>query len=397
MQYDYKTGIYLFNDPFPIGLATTNRAISLSKGLSLVNVKMSILIIRATEDKKNVLNTKVRGKYDCLDYEYISKTTVKSSNKLFLVYSFIQQRLKLFALLFNRRKTLSFVIYPLDSLLTLIVVKLALWNSLTKIIRHVDEFPPFVLNPQKFSKLYVWIYKAFFYRIVDAVIPMTYTLADYYRNIAPQTMPFKIIPMTVDFNRFCDLTISKENYITYCGNLGYNNKDGLPDLINAFKIIADKYTNFKLKIIGSSKQMNEVKVLYELVHELNLSDRVIFTGAIPSYDVPRHLISSKVLVLSRPANKQAEGGFPTKLGEYLATGNPVVVTRVGEIDRYLIDGESAYIAKPNDFSSFAKKLDELLSNYEKALLVGKNGRLVALRNFDYKVQGANLYSFINSL
>ena len=49
-----------------------------------------------------------------------------------------------------------------------------------------------------------------------------------------------------------------------------------------------------------------------------------------------------MLVLARPDNIQAKGGFPTKLGEYLATGNPVVVTKVGEIPNYLIDGVNAF-------------------------------------------------------
>ncbi len=54
-----------------------------------------------------------------------------------------------------------------------------------------------------------------------------------------------------------------------------------------------------------------------------------------------------------PDSKQAQGGFPTKLGEYLATGNPVCATTVGEIPDYLVDGESVYFAVPGSVDSFA--------------------------------------------
>lgn len=34
----------------------------------------------------------------------------------------------------------------------------------------------------------------------------------------------------------------------------------------------------------------------------------------------------------------------TALGEYLASGTPVVVTRVGEVEDYVTDGEIAFVA-----------------------------------------------------
>lgn len=61
--------------------------------------------------------------------------------------------------------------------------------------------------------------------------------------------------------------------------------------------------------------------------------------------VPELLCRSKILALARPDNLQSEGGFPTKLGEYLSTGNLVIITDVGDIPFYLKDGESALIAK----------------------------------------------------
>jgi glycosyltransferase involved in cell wall biosynthesis len=85
--------------------------------------------------------------------------------------------------------------------------------------------------------------------------------------------------------------------------------------------------------------------------------------------------------LDRPQSRQAKYGFPTKLGEYLLTGNPVVVTSVGDIPLFLKDGESAYLVEPDNIEEFAAKLDYVLSHYEESKRVGQNGREVALKHF----------------
>ena len=40
--------------------------------------------------------------------------------------------------------------------------------------------------------------------------------------------------------------------------------------------------------------------------------------------------------------------FPTKIGEYLASGRPIVTTAVGEMPRYFEDGVTAFISAPDD-------------------------------------------------
>lgn len=96
------------------------------------------------------------------------------------------------------------------------------------------------------------------------------------------------------------------------------------------------------------------------------------------------------LVLARPNSLQARAGFPTKLGEYLATGRPVVVTDTGEIGRYLKDGENAYIVRIDECSNVqmeervAKKILEVMEDPERAERIGAAGKEVAKRCFDWR-------------
>lgn len=104
-----------------------------------------------------------------------------------------------------------------------------------------------------------------------------------------------------------------------------------------------------------------------------------------------------MLVLARPNNKQSEAGFPTKLGEYLATGKPVVVTRVGEIPEYLEDQVNAFIANPGDAGNFALKMKQVMLNYDKALNIGHAGRQLAHTTFNSTFQGNELAGWLKHL
>ena len=110
--------------------------------------------------------------------------------------------------------------------------------------------------------------------------------------------------------------------------------------------------------------------------------------------MPQYLKNAEVLVLSRPDNIQAAYGFPTKLGEYLMTGNPVVVTRVGELDNFLEDGKSCLFAKPGDAQHFAKKLKWTLENPAEAKEIGAKGKQVAEVSFNYKIEGKKIAEVI---
>ena len=98
--------------------------------------------------------------------------------------------------------------------------------------------------------------------------------------------------------------------------------------------------------------------------------------------MPQLLKNARVLALARPNNLQAQFGFPTKLGEYLLTGNIVVVTSVGDIPLYLKDRENALLAEPSNIEHFAEKMDWALSHPQECELLGARGKEVAIKHFN---------------
>lgn len=193
-----------------------------------------------------------------------------------------------------------------------------------------------------------------------------------------------IINMTVDTERFEGLEKEEtERYIAYCGK-ATNNKDGVDELIKAFAITSRTHPDVKLYIIGTPPDATDESGNLVLTEKLGVKDRVKFTGIVSSSEMPQILKNAEVLALDRPHNRQAQYGFPTKLGEYLLTGNVVVITRVGDIPLFLENGVSALLAEPNNPKDFSDKLSWALDNPEQANVIGLNGRSVALKSFNSK-------------
>ena len=220
-------------------------------------------------------------------------------------------------------------------------------------------------------------------------------LKNYFIGIGVPAKKITIVNMTVDPTRFEDVQkdSNAEKYIAYCGTAS-NNKDGVDRLIKAFGIVAQKYKDLKLYIIGRIPTPDDESGNLQLVKSLGIKDQIVFTGVVPAEQMPQLLTNATVLALARPDSLQAQNGFPTKLGEYLLTGNPVVVTKVGDIPLFLKDGESALFAEPDNVEEFADKLCWALEHPVEGNKIGLNGRNVAMENFDASIETKKIINII---
>lgn len=204
----------------------------------------------------------------------------------------------------------------------------------------------------------------------------------------------EIVNMTVDSTRFEGVTKSAGKYfIAYCGNAS-NNKDGVDRLIEAFSLISSKYQDLLLYIIGQAPNQNEKDSNAQLAINMGIADKVVFTGPVNYNDLPQMLTDAAVLVLCRPDSLQAKYGFPTKLGEYLLSGNPVVITDTGDISKFLVNQDSAMIVDPNSIEDFALKIGWLIDHPEEAKRIGKKGQKVALRHFNARIEAKKIVDFM---
>lgn len=224
-------------------------------------------------------------------------------------------------------------------------------------------------------------------RQLTGMFVISTALKEYFVKIGVQESRIHIINIIVDSSRFdgVEREPNVEPYIAYCGS-AYNNKDGVDQLIKAFAITHKTHKRVKLYIVGAGPKNDEECSNTQLAKDLGVEESVVFTGLMSAEKIPQVLKNAIVLALDRPNNIQAEYGFPTKLGEYLLTGNPTILTSVGDLPLFLKSGVNTLFALPDEPEDFATKLNWCLEHFAEAQRIGRNGRDVAQLHFNYAIE-----------
>ena len=373
---------------YPEGGAQTNRIRTYTRGLSELGHSVKLLMTYPTYREDRVCHDPYGN--ECF---YISN---KWTQKYFLIYLIVC--LICFPDFLNRicRKNKVDVIILQDNLLInrYWVYFYSRWCRI-KIIRDISEYPTFYIRDNLKglklikNKLNFW----FDCHLLDGIVFMTDLCRNFYLPFLKRRICTDILPMTVEPDRFCVNRSVCDKNIVYCGDMG-GNKDGVDILITAFSLIAKNFRNVKLLLLGNTSDKAIFLKYQDFVVKEGLTRQVEFLGQVARDKIPYYLCNASLLVLARPDNKQAQGGFPTKFGEYLATGNPVIVTDTGEISKYLSDRKHCLLAIPDDVNDFADKISYALKNPKELSLIGRRGKKMTETVFNYKYQSQHLVDFI---
>lgn len=381
--------IYLIQSSYQKNSAYTNRALAISKGLKELGIEhrnIAILPSRNFDKESDCL------RYGAFEYMwYGRKTNWRFFNKLqfYIAYKFLSR--------WKFKRFLS-KLSPCD-----IILNLSAATFLPDMVAthkgdiYLERTEHLLVSSQGFNTKEK---QTFYYHIcqkLKGIFVITQSLKQSYIEQGIDENRLHIINMMVDYGRFRGL--KKETpqtpYIAYCGTVS-NQKDGVNDLIRAFSIVADKNKHIQLYIIGAVPKADDKNENLRLIKEFGLEQRVVMTGVVPSETMPQILKDAEVLVLARPNNLQAQNGFPTKLGEYLLTENPVVITKTGDISLFLTDQKDALLATPGNYEEIAEKILWVLNNPSEAKKIGENGARVALQHFNYLTETRKIVNVINN-
>src|SRR5437016_8742155 len=148
-------------------------------------------------------------------------------------------------------------------------------------------------------------------------------------------------------------------------------KKGFADLIRACGLLAESGKSFQCEIIGEGQLENELRAQ---IDQLNLQDRVALSGAKPQREVRQRLAAASVFVL--PSVVDAEGGMdnlPTVIMEAMATGLPVVSTKIGGIPEMVIENETGFLVQPGDAVAMADAISKIVGDASVARRLGPSG------------------------
>jgi glycosyltransferase involved in cell wall biosynthesis len=110
-----------------------------------------------------------------------------------------------------------------------------------------------------------------------------------------------------------------------------------------------------------------------------LSENVLFTGSLPLAEVRALYAACQVFVCP----SHAEAG-PLVTVEAMASGVPVVGTRVGGMPHQVVDGWNGFLVDPGDSHDLALRIKYLVDNPMERVRMGTNARAYAEQHFDWK-------------
>jgi len=182
----------------------------------------------------------------------------------------------------------------------------------------------------------------------SALIAVSNEIAAYLREFAGTDGRVHVIPNGVDLDRFKPGVPPSlpgqpgEFTVGFVGSL--KPWHGLPTLIHAFRLLQHRVSNVRLLIVGDGPERKHVECL---LWEYGISKHTQMIGRVPSWEVPG--ILSSMDVATAPYRGLADFYFsPLKVYEYLASGMPVVASRIGQLATLIRNNQTGLLCRPDD-------------------------------------------------
>ena len=183
-------------------------------------------------------------------------------------------------------------------------------------------------------------------------------------------------------------------YFLYCGDSTYYEPIEL--LIKAFSILNHENNRIQLLLVlhGPDKTIARIE---NLIKKLNCDTKISIKQHLPFSELIEEYQGAAALLIPLRPDKQDTARFPHKIGEYIATGRPIITGDVGEVGRYFAPGINAFLAQEFTPQSYADQMGLVVDNLEEADRVGRQGRQLGKNFFNYKIYGRKISQFLDKL
>ena len=237
------------------------------------------------------------------------------------------------------------------------------------------------------------------YNRVDGVIAISRLLEQHYKD---KGIPVVRIPGIHDVDKLpfrLELKNRDELNLIFGGNV-FGGKEQFSELLVAIDKVRDSTEKrIFLHIYGSSEE--------EIVASLDddarrsaktLSESIVFHGRVSQAEMAVACKENDFGVFFRPDRRSSHAGFPTKLGEYLAAGTPLITNDTGDISLVLENEKNGYMVKDMSAESICAVLEKCLSLTESEYLnMRKCARQTAVEQLNYNVYDSEIKSFFNGI
>jgi len=388
--------IFVGESGFPKGLAAIQRITLLARAFVSVGFKSTVVCRKGVGKESERKGIPKIGKYEGVEFIYSSKSVYKPDG-------FLERNIQKTVGIFNEFLFLK-KLKKLNQLDLLVISEMSAFHMFRYLIYSKILNTPTLINlvemassMQQRNKLYDrlndYLIENCAIKMFDGAMPISERLKDQYKSISPMKPCLKV-PILCDFEKFVIEKKSLEPYFLYCGSFAY--KSVIDFIVKAYKL--SKTTDkIKLYLIVSGGSEESISTLnHELDNQFSGKKIRLFSN-IPYNELVELYVNANAMLIPLRATLQDQSRFPHKIGEYLASGNPIITTNFGEIKEYFKDGDTALISDKYEVDGYAQKMKFVLNHPEEAKKIGLSGRELGLKEFDYRIHGERLLKFIKML
>ena len=385
-----KLNVVFTGFPYPQGLAGTKRNQHAIDALKKYDASVKVLVLRQST-KINPPN----GVYNGVPYETIGPDLWRTR---FLLTSpvFFLKSMKAIRMAFCPDSRNVFLIYGPPTFNNFPMIRQARKCGY-KIIFDIVEDDDVAWN--RSSSLWFkatnysarWLSKRIS-GMADGIIVISSHLQDKFRKLTRGKIPILLRSISVDTARISYIRPFSNGKISlfYAGIFGV--KDGVENLLKAFDSLAPSYPQLRLVLSGGGGTERMSKIL-GIIRNSSFRDRIEYAGYLTEEEYYRLLCSVDIPCVPRVDSLYANAGFPFKLGEFLASGKPVIASRISDIENFISDREHAILINPGSIDEIVSGVRYLIENQDRAIQIGINGRKKAMEKFDVGVQRNSLCDF----
>ena len=390
--------IFAGNFLYPKGLASTKRVQHFIDRVSDVEgSSVKVLLFRQAHPGRD--STCLQGAFQGVPYKTIGCDFTAGWKLPWAIFSYIFNGI--FFIFRNRKSGFKNIFYlynepNIENILFVIIVRLIGYQVIIDVVEdcYLVAENASLLSRLKSASVQFSSRKISWF--ADAIICISPFLKKKYDSITGGSIPVFFLPVSADTGDIIcsDRGFNKPARILYAGSFG--EKDGVELLIEAFEKLCRHYTGVALFLTGKGME-DRISRILKRINESPFADKIHYLGFLSDAEYFNILSSCDIPCMVRVNSDFANRGFPFKLGEYLATGRPVLVSRVGGISEFLKDEENAFFVEPGSVESIFEGLDYILTHEDESLMVGRTGRLVAEKYFNSTVNSEKLLSVISQL
>jgi glycosyltransferase involved in cell wall biosynthesis len=157
-------------------------------------------------------------------------------------------------------------------------------------------------------------------------------------------------------------------------------KKGFKDLVDALALLQSKGLRIRADVYGGGPLRPELEAR---AHRLGLDGRLTFHGARLQDEILTAYRRATVFVLAPVVTDDGDrDGIPNVLVEAMASGVPVVATKISGIPELITDGIDGLLVNEHDPTALAGAIERVLIDSELAQQLGRAGRRRVEREFD---------------